>query len=153
MLGFPRVQKHPLLRGGIKGDGRLKRVNFAPHGTLIHRKRSPQRPKMPIICRIEVRNPSYGGGLPPPHRMHVRGKRSPVIASSFAWRSAFRLFRPPQLQIATSLRSSQRRMLVIASVAWRSAFHCICWRPSVKPRARSHMEASHSGDRHDHGEQ
>ena len=89
MSGFPRVQKHPLLRGGIKGGGRLKRVNFAPHGTLVHRRRSSQRPKMPIICRIELRNPSYGGGLLPPHRMHGRDKRSPVIASSFAWRSAF----------------------------------------------------------------
>jgi len=29
MLGFPRVQKHPLLRGGIKGGGRLMRV-FSP---------------------------------------------------------------------------------------------------------------------------
>ena len=41
MSGFPRVQKHPLLRGGIKGGGRLKRVNFAPHGTLVHRRRVP----------------------------------------------------------------------------------------------------------------
>ena len=81
MSGFPRVQKHPLLRGGIKGGGRLKRVNFAPHGTLVHRRRSSQRPKMPIICQIEVRNPSYGGGLLPPHRMHGRDKRSPVIAN------------------------------------------------------------------------
>ena len=119
----------------IKGGGRLKRVNIAPHGTLVHRKRPPQRPKMPIICQIELRNPSYGGGLLPPHRMHVRDKRSPVIAIYFC--ASAREAGYGDLLLIPSSRALLRGDLHFITIVGDLA---------VRTRARS-------GDRHDHGEQ
>jgi len=68
MSGFPRVQKHPLLRGGIKGGGRLNRVfNLRlPLGEAGSRRETDGRLKraLTVSCRPDIVPPGYSVACP-----------------------------------------------------------------------------------------
>jgi len=87
---------------------------------------------MPIICQIQVHNPSYGGGLLPPHRMHGRDKRSPVIASYFC--ACARETGCGDLLLIPSSRALLRGDLHFITIVWDLAVKPPC---TVERPARS----------------